>query len=99
MDTNEANRILKKHGAVELSKTAEGRGILAKAAEKYRIDLLQPGHPDFMKYHGAKVIAAKRAQERNEQRSRDMWGQASERRAFEAQKRAGSSTDWKSKQL
>ena len=61
MDTERANYLLKKHGAVELSKTAEGKAILVAAAQKYRKELLQPflpngrPNPEFQRVYGDKL--------------------------------------------
>ena len=99
MDSSEANKYLKKHGATELSKSCTGRQIIKKAAEKYRIDLLQPGDPEFLKHYGKKLDMQKLQQEQNERKSRELWGEARERREFEARQKALEGTDWKSKRL
>lgn len=83
MDTDEANRIVKKFGAKELSKNPSGVRVLLKAREKYRIDLLQPKDPEFGKYWGKKVSADKLFREKNERKAKDMWGEANERKEWE----------------
>lgn len=99
MNSNEAEREIKKHGAVKLSKSYSGREILKKAGEKYKIDLLQPGQPGFKEHWGHKAMLAQLAREKQEQLSRDMKGALQERKEWEARERASQGTDWKSKRL
>lgn len=83
MNPYQANELIKKHGAKELSKNASGREILKKAAEPHRIDLLQPGQPGFEAHWGKAVKANKLAREQNEQKSKDMWAESKDRREWE----------------
>jgi len=99
MNTNDANRYLRKYGAEKLSKTHEGRKIIEKAKEKYRIDLLQPGDPEFKKHWGKVFDANKLKREQDERRSKEMWAMTKERQEFEQRQRTGQGTDWKSKRL
>ena len=67
--------------------------------KRYRIDLLQPGHPEFNKYWGKDVLRRQLLKEQNEKKSREMWGESKERKEWEERQKAGQGTDWKSKRL
>ena len=67
--------------------------------KQFRIDLLQPGHPEFEKHWGTKVVKQKLARERQESISRDMKGALQERKEWEARQKASEGTEWKSKRL
>lgn len=103
MDTREANAILKRVGAKELSKSPEGRAIIAKAAEKYRIELLQPllpngkPNPEFERYYRKRLNAQEAVRRQNEGISQEMWA----RREFIKQQRRlqQDPSGWKSKRL
>lgn len=99
MNPREANELVKKHGAKVLSKSSSGREILKKAAEPYKIDLLQPGDPEFRKYWGKTFDSNKLAREQNERRSKEMWAATEERKDFERREKQAEGTDWKSKRL
>lgn len=99
MTPEQAEMIIKQHGAKKLSKSGDGIRVLKKAGEKYKLDLLQPGQPGFKEHWGHRVIEQKLARERQESISRNMKGALQERKEWEAEKRSERGTDWKRKKL
>lgn len=68
--------IIQEYGAKKLSETQEGRRVLENARQKYRVELLQPGDPEFNKYYGKEIARKEKDRRELEAESRRLKGEA-----------------------
>jgi len=73
--SSDPDRIIHEHGVGVLEKTQEGRIVLDRARNKYKAELVQPGHPEFNKLYGKQVKEREEARRELQEHSRKLWEQ------------------------
>lgn len=69
---SDPERIIQEVGAIELSKTTEGRAILDRARRKWKKELLQPTDPEFQKEYGPMLKQREELRRENERISTEL---------------------------